>query len=347
MATDPVKNNAAEPAPQAPPPPPPLAAAVSPGKSPVRKLGKLILVLALVCIVGAVAASAFFAHQVSTDDAQVDSHITSVSPRISGYIDKLLVDDNQQIAAGELLARIDPRDYQAAVNQAAAAYQVAVTQARSARVSVQLTRDTVDSTIESSIAAKVASESELLRSQESLDQTATATLKAAEAAVEAKRAVNVRAQSDLGRYRPLLLTSDVSKLEFDAVNATALVAASELALAEQRFAEARKAVNIAQAQATAAMAQLNRSKALVRQSETQQQQVDERDAQYQSTVAAIEHVKAQLDLARLQLSYTEIRAPIAGVVTQKTVQLQGDAVGRDALRTTRSNKSRHVSRPAV
>jgi membrane fusion protein (multidrug efflux system) len=143
-ATDTVKNNAVEPAVHAPLPPPPAA---SPGKPPVRKLWKLILLLALACIVCAGAWSAAFSSQVSTDDAQVDSHITSVSPRISGYIDRLLVNDNQQVAAGELLARIDPRDYQAAVDQAAAAYHIATAQAKSAHVTVQLTRNTVSSTI--------------------------------------------------------------------------------------------------------------------------------------------------------------------------------------------------------
>jgi membrane fusion protein (multidrug efflux system) len=326
MATETVSHNAPEPVVQ-------VAPAASPGRAPVHKLLKLILILASVCIGCAAAWSAIFSHQVSTDDAQVDSHITSVSPRISGYVDKLPVNDNQQVAAGELLARIDPRDYQAAVDQAAAAYEVAAAQARSARVSVQLTQDTVSSSIESSIAAKLASESELLRSQTSLDQTSTATLKAAEAGVEARRAVNIQAQADLARYQPLLESKDVSQLQFDAVNATALVAASELALAGQKLAEARMAVDIARAQASAARAQLSRSQALLRQSEAQQQQVEEHDAQYQSAMAAIARARAQLESARLQLSYTEIRAPIAGVVTQKMVQL-GDHVSPGQLLLT-------------
>jgi membrane fusion protein, multidrug efflux system len=332
VITDPVESKAAEPAAQAPSPTPPPPAA-PPGTTPVRKIGKRIVVIALVCLAAAAGWSAFFSHQVSTDDAQVDGHITSVSPRISGYIDRLLVNDNQSVAAGELLARIDPRDYQAAVDQASAALQAAAAQAKSARIAVQLTRDTVSSTIESSIAAKTASESELLRSEHSLEQTSTATLKAAEAALEAKRAVSVRAQADLTRYRPLLQTKDVSQLQFDAVNATALVATSELALAEQKLAEARIAVDIAEAQASAAKAQLSRSRALVRQSEAQQQQIAERDGQYQSAVAAVDRAKAQLEIAKLQLSYTEIRAPIAGVVTQKTVQL-GDHVSPGQLLLT-------------
>jgi membrane fusion protein (multidrug efflux system) len=168
VTTDHAESKAEEQAAQVPPPmPPPVA---SPSTTPVQKPWKLILVIALVCLAGAIVWSALFSHQVSTDDAQVDGHITSVSPRIVGYIDQLAVNDNQQVAAGDLLARIDPRDYQAAVDQAVATYQVAVAQAKSARVSMQLTKDTVRTTIDSSVATKQASESELLRSQTSLNQ---------------------------------------------------------------------------------------------------------------------------------------------------------------------------------
>ena len=246
------------------------AAPKPPPAPPGRRPWKVILVVALVGVAGAFVASAPFSHQVSTDDAQVDGHITSVSPRISGHVDQLAVDDNQPVGVGDLLARIDPRDYQATVDQAMAANQVAEAEARSARVA--------------------------------LDLAATASLKAAEAAVDAKRAVNVRAQSDLARYRPLLLSRDVSQLQFDAVNATALESASELALAEQMLAEARKTVG-------------------------------ERAAQFQSAAASVTRARAQLTLAELQLSYTEVRAPIAGVVTQKTVQL-GDYVSPGKLLLT-------------
>lgn len=298
-----------------------------------RWLWPLIIVIAFVCVAAAGTDFARFSDHVSTDDAEVDGHITSVSPRISGDIDKMLVDDNQQVRAGQTLMRIDPRDFQAAVDQAVAAYHAAIAQARSALVSVQLTRDTVDSSIESSLAAETASESDLLRSQETLQQTATAALKAAEATVEAKRAVNVRAQADLRRYRPLLTTDDVSPSQFDSVQSAARVAESELALADQRLAEAREAVDIAKAQSASAVARRDRSKALVRQSEAQRQQVDERSAQHQSAVAAVERARAQLDFARLQLSYTRIPAPISGVVTQKTVQL-GDHVSPGQLLLT-------------
>jgi membrane fusion protein (multidrug efflux system) len=57
---------------------------------------------------------------VSTDDAYVQAHSVLMSPKVSGYISEVPVDDNQAVKAGEVLARIDPRDYQTALDQARA-----------------------------------------------------------------------------------------------------------------------------------------------------------------------------------------------------------------------------------
>ena len=54
----------------------------------------------------------------STDDAYTQADNTAIVPKVSGYISELLVTDNQRVKAGEVLLRIDPRDYQAAVDQA-------------------------------------------------------------------------------------------------------------------------------------------------------------------------------------------------------------------------------------
>jgi membrane fusion protein, multidrug efflux system len=57
---------------------------------------------------------------VSTDDAYVEAHSVLISPRVSGYLSEVPIDDNQSVKAGEVLARIDPRDYQTALDQARA-----------------------------------------------------------------------------------------------------------------------------------------------------------------------------------------------------------------------------------
>jgi membrane fusion protein, multidrug efflux system len=57
---------------------------------------------------------------VTTDDAYVDAHSALIAPQVSGYIIAVPVGDNQRVHAGQLLARIDPRLYQAALDQARA-----------------------------------------------------------------------------------------------------------------------------------------------------------------------------------------------------------------------------------
>ena len=53
---------------------------------------------------------------VSTDDAYVNGHVTFVAPRVAGYVTAVLVDDNQRVKAGDLLARLDKEPYQVQVN---------------------------------------------------------------------------------------------------------------------------------------------------------------------------------------------------------------------------------------
>jgi membrane fusion protein, multidrug efflux system len=306
-------------------PEPRPAVPASPSPSPndrrsLRKLSVFALVLGIVSVVVLAALLVSHWHKVSTDDAQVDAHITAVSTRVPGYVREVVVNDNQYVKAGDLLLRIDPRDYQAASDQAQAAYDVALATARSAKVHVRLTRNVTSTSVEGSLAAESASEATLLKSKESVEEAATAALAAARANVAAKQATSVRAQADLVRYRPLVKTDDVSELEFDAVQAAARVAQSELDLAQQQLAEAAEAVAIARAQAAAAAAQLTRSEAQVRESQAQLEQVPLEQAQYQSSLAAVERAKARLEEARLRLSYTEVVAPISGEVTERTVQ---------------------------
>ncbi|HEV2500737.1 MAG TPA: HlyD family secretion protein [Terriglobia bacterium] len=319
-------------------PEPGQAVAASPSPAPngrrsLKKLSVFALVLGIVSVVVVAAIFVSVWHKVSTDDAQVDAHITTVSTRVPGYVNEVAVNDNQYVKTGDLLLRIDPRDYQAALDQAQAAYDAALATARSAKVHVRLTRNVTSTSVEGSLAAKSASEATLLKSKESVEEAATAALAAGRANVAAKHAANARAQADLVRYRPLVKTDDVSALEFDAVQAAARVAQSELDLAQQQLAEAAEAVAIARAQEATAAAQLTGSEAQVRLSQAQLEQVPLEQAQYQSSLAAVERAKAGLEEAKLRLSYTEVVAPISGEVTQRTVQ-PGDYVAPGQLLLT-------------
>jgi len=115
----------ADPIPQAPASPPPAQNAELRYQRRVTLLGnkraKLVLgLVVIVLVVGGLFAWHYFSSYESTDDAQVDGHVNSVSARVSGHVTKLNVDDNQFVQQGTVLVEIDPADYQVAVEQAQA-----------------------------------------------------------------------------------------------------------------------------------------------------------------------------------------------------------------------------------
>jgi membrane fusion protein, multidrug efflux system len=262
-----------------------------------------------------------FSGRVTTDDAQVDAHITAVAPQVPGYAIKLFINDNTPVQEGDLLVQIDPRTYQAEVDQAKANLDVAEAQANSAELQIGLTRQTTTNSTNGASAQKDSDAADYASSQAQLEQSATANLQLAEANVAAKKATNERAQADLSRYTPLLSTNDVSKFQYDSVEAAARVAKSELDAAEQQSSAAQQAVAIARANTRSSQARLSRSQSQFMETKAREQQVPIAEATYKSALASVERAKAALQQAELNLDYTRITAPITGQVTQKTVDL--------------------------
>jgi membrane fusion protein, multidrug efflux system len=306
---------AADATPQAPPP------AAATWHERLRNLNPLIKVgfVAVLILIGL--AWSVFAGRVTTDDAQVDCHITAVAPQVPGYVVSLFINDNTQVREGDVLVQIDPRTYQAEVEQARANLDFAEAQANSAKIQIGLTRETTTNSTNGASAQKDSDAADYLSSQAQLEQSATANLQVAEANVAAKQATNERAQADLTRYTPLLATGDVSKYQYDAVEASARVAKSELEAANQQRTAAQQAVEIARANAHSSQARLLRSQAQLLETKAREQQVPIAEATYKSELAAVERANAALQQAELNLAYTHITAPISGQVTQKSVDL--------------------------
>jgi membrane fusion protein (multidrug efflux system) len=103
----------------------------------VKVIGGLVLVLA---IAGGVYYYFATKDQESTDDAYTDGRALTISPKVSGYVIELLVDDNQRVKTGDVLARIDPRDYIVARDQARASLDVLKAQQKSADLGAQIAR---------------------------------------------------------------------------------------------------------------------------------------------------------------------------------------------------------------
>jgi membrane fusion protein, multidrug efflux system len=272
-------------------------------------------------IVVFIAGWVYFAGQVSTSDAQLDCHITTLAPQVPGYVVELKINDNTPVQEGQVLLQIDPREYKARVDEAKSTLLFAQAAADSAKLQIPLTRETTTHSTGGAAAQKDSDAADYATSQAQLEQAATANLLEAQANVAAKSATNERAQSDLERYRPLLATGDVSKFQFDAVDAAARVAKSDLDAAQQQLAAAQRAVDIARSNAKSSEARMARSQSLFLVSRAREREVPITEAAYRSAIANVERAKANLELAELNLAYTTIRAPISGQVTQKSVNL--------------------------
>ena len=121
----------------------PRESATPPPRAPYKRSNSrrniLILVIALVVLAGGFFLWRYLGTYESTDDAQVDAHLYPVSSRISGYVTKVNVDDNQYVQKGAVLVEIDPKDYEVAVEEAKANLASAEATAQSMNIDVPIT----------------------------------------------------------------------------------------------------------------------------------------------------------------------------------------------------------------
>ena len=300
------------------PEPPALESAPKPLMSP--KIRRALVVVGGVLVAVFVGLLVYFRNRESTDDAQVDGHITPIASKVYGRVAEVLVDDNQAVKAGQVLVKVDPADYQAAVDQAKAALELAEGEARSAGVDVPRTSETVNSGTSSAQAQLLGAQADLARAAATYEQAQTADLAVAEANVEKSRANSELARADLERYKPLMEKGEISKQQYDAAKANADATASALVADEQRLAQAGRNVDISRAQLEAAKARVAQASAGVDSAEADKKRVAMRSADAEAKAAAVARAQAQLDAARLNLSYTNIVAPVDGVATHKSVE---------------------------
>jgi membrane fusion protein, multidrug efflux system len=277
-------------------------------------LGAIVLVTAL---------AGLFMHyhnRESTDDAQVDGHITPVAAKISGRVGKVLVQDNQPVKAGDLLVQIDQGDYQAALDEAKAALALAESEARSAGFDIPRTSEDVASGTSSADAQLAGAQADFMRAQAALEQAQTADLAVAQANVEKSKANAQLAKADLDRYRPLMEKGEISRQQYDAAKANSDASTSSLEADQQRLAQAQRNILIERAQLDASKARVDQAKAGVSSAHADRNRVGMRSADAQAKLAKVDQARAAVEAARLNLSYTNITAPVDGVATHKQVE---------------------------
>jgi membrane fusion protein, multidrug efflux system len=284
------------------------------------KVRRLLILGGVVLVAALVGLFLYYHNRETTDDAQVDGHITPVASKIYGRVADVLVDDNQPVKKGQVLVKIDPRDYQASLDQAKAALAIAESEAQSAGVDVPRTRENVASGTSSADAQLLAAQADLARAQSTYEQAQTSDLAWAQANIDKSRANAELGQADLARYKPLLDKGEISKQQYDAAKANADATASALKADQEKLAQAQRSVEIAKAQLDAAKARVEQARAGVAGAHADVRQVSMRTADAQSKIAKAEQARAALEAAQLNLSYAEIVAPVDGVVTHKQVE---------------------------
>jgi membrane fusion protein (multidrug efflux system) len=242
------------------------AADMAPASTPEKPKPPLLkrLVLALVVIAALIAAVFYGLHWwttgrfiESTDDAYIGGDVTVIGPKVSGYITELKVIDNQFVHAGDLLVKIDDRDYLATLHKAEGA---------------------------------IAAEEALLANLQATEQLQQAVIGQAKAGIDAASAETVRSRDDNVRYKELASRSAVSLESAQRADATFKTAQA----------------NGAKAQASLLAAQ---------------RQLDVIATQKQQARAALMQAKAERDLAQLNVGYTELRAPIDGVIGNRRARV--------------------------
>jgi multidrug resistance efflux pump len=258
------------------------------------------------------------AHE-ETDDAYVVGHVHPISARVAGAVEAVLVDDNQHVDANQVLVRLDPRDYQVRVAEAQAALAVARRQAATAATAVDFSSENAAAQLTQADGGTRSAEAAIATAEAMLAE-ATEGVPKAQAALSEAEANRRRAELDYQRYGELVAKDQVSRQQYDHARAAydAAVAAKTAALqavrqAEARVVQARESVGRARALLVEAQ-----GKALSAHAAGTETSVRRR--QRETALAAIQQAESVLQDASLQLSYTEVRSPVAGRIGRKGVE---------------------------
>ena len=282
---------------------------VGPGRPPARRskarVRILFAALAVVILVTAVLLYRHFAAWESTDDAQIDGYIYPVSSRVSGYVTRVVVDDNQYVEAGTVLAQLDPKDYDVAVANAEATLANDEASAAAQQTNVPITSINTSSQLSSAQADIDNAKAGLLAAERGFD--------AAQASLRQVEANDLKAQDDVNRYKPLAAKDEIPQQQYTQAVDSQKATAAAVEAARASAAGLEQAV-------TQARARLAQSQAQLQYAETKPQQISVQRSRAQAAEAESEKAAADLQQAQLNLQYTTIVAPVSGIVGQRSVQ---------------------------
>jgi membrane fusion protein, multidrug efflux system len=333
----------AQPPPESPPVPQEARKATRKRKLLAGVLG--VAVLAVLLVFGIPWVEAML-NTVSTDDAYVNGHVTFVAPRVAGQISRVLVDDNNRVRKGDLIAELDKEPYRVAVSEKQAAV------------------DTAQADLQAATAAARAIEAQAMSQRWSLQRAVegvdsqVALLHARVATISKSKAALALAQIEFERAKQLVARDDVSREVYDRRQAALTTAGAELTQTLAEVYQIRVSLGLpaqpdgggdlgqvppdldetfssvleAQAALIQSAAQLGIVHSFDQGPKAMLDQfyklgdVDSTFAQFAANAPAVKQAEAKLEAARrdlaqaeLDLRYTDIIAQIDGVITRRNV----------------------------
>jgi membrane fusion protein (multidrug efflux system) len=278
---------------------------------------------------------------VYTDDAYVESTVAPVSAKVPGQVLEVLVRDNEAVKAGHVVARLDARDYRARVEQARAAVLIAERRFRAAAARVGLGREMASSQRTQARAATIRAEAaresatRVLESSRAAAHARRAALASAVAEHDRAVALHELADRELARARELFDKELVARQFVDHAETEARAASAQVGAAHERVTQAQRDLESAEADARmreagfepqqiglrTAEARAVEARAAGIHAEALLQEVRVREAERDLAQAQLREAEADLSLALLNLEHTEVRAPIDGLVSRKSVEV--------------------------
>jgi len=279
------------------------------------------IIIAVVAVV-IIAAGAWFwstRGKESTDDAQVEAHVTPIASRVGGTVQAAAVADNQRVTAGAVLVQIDPRDFQLAVEKARAELADAEAAAAASQANVPIVTATASGGISTARGGIAQAQAGITESEQAVlgarSREATAQARVREAEANATKAAK-----DVERLKPLLDKDEISQQQYDSAVAAANVARATVDSATAQEREAQAGIQAAESRVKQAQATREQASAQLQTADTAPQQVAATKARAAAAEARVMQLRAAVKQAELNLEYATVKAPTGGVVSRKTVE---------------------------
>ena len=263
----------------------------------------------------------------STDDAEIDGNVIAISARVPGHVTEVMVEDNQMVNKGDVLVKLDPRDFEIAVERAKADLNNEIANLQTSRGDVPLTAATTGSTLNGAKSSRQEAAEAISYAQQQ-QSVAQARMSLAQANVKVAEANATKAAQDVARYQALVAKDEISKQQYDQA-----VAASEAAKAtvEAQKAAVVEAQRLGAAESVSqARAKLAHADAEVEGAMTGPQQVTITQSKVSVAQAKVAQRQADLDQALQNLQYTTIVAPASGIIGKKNINVGQERFGGTA-----------------